>query len=670
MKKFALLSGLTLGVNAVNPVTRVAELLTGMSEQAEKDQKMEEKMFKKYACWFKKTTEEKTQSNAAAEARIEELTLYIDDVKNGRIEFTDERKNLEKEVAETMKALEKNQAIRDQQQADFEAAEEEMNKGITALDSAIATLNEKANLGGSLLAKRFNLRKAVELANGRMSVHDYRWMMHTLDVPEKDWEKLNKDAEFKQKYQARSGKIQAALADMLNTFKSNLEQAIDKNNKAIDSHETLKASLEEQRDNAKQALADMKEENGARGLALADAEAEVDNLTTQVEEDTQYMKEIKDDHDKKKANYKDRQNVRAQEIAAIGKAISILRSDDARDLFKKSFESQGGSNSFMFLQTKKKLFLHRQSAPRKARALALIRSAIRKYGHKGKFIRSLSMMQTSSIAKVIEMIDDMVKDLKDEAEEDAKKKEVCEEDAHNYQKDAWGTSRDTDDNIAKIARLEALIADKKAQIAENQEQIKKVEAQMKEAEDVRADEKREYDSSKKDDEMALDLVDQAKAALTDFYGEFIQVEASQPKVVEGEYAGQTGEGAGVVGLLTMIGQDIEKDIKAADKEEEDSIAEFDKFMKDSQDDIDTMDKVIADAEDAIATADQDRLAEEETKKSNEESIKADTDGYLALRKNCDFYTVNFEARKEMRAQEKDGLLKAKSILQGASESDA
>ena len=37
----------------------------------------------------------------------------------------------------------------------------------------------------------------------------------------------------------------------------------------------------------------------------------------------------------------ERKRLRAEEIKSINEAISILRSDDARDQFGKSFESQG-----------------------------------------------------------------------------------------------------------------------------------------------------------------------------------------------------------------------------------------------------------------------------------------------------------------------------------------
>jgi hypothetical protein len=45
-----------------------------------------------------------------------------------------------------------------------------------------------------------------------------------------------------------------------------------------------------------------------------------------------------------KKSWTTRSALRSNELAGIAKAIAIMRSDDARDLFKKSFESQGYAN--------------------------------------------------------------------------------------------------------------------------------------------------------------------------------------------------------------------------------------------------------------------------------------------------------------------------------------
>merc|ERR1712227_1196742 len=113
---------------SVNPITRVAELLQGLSKKIEEDGKAEAKLFTAYKCWYKQTTADKTQSNEEAAARIETLTIFIDDVENGRIEFTSERQDREKELASIIEQMEKAKALREQEKADFEAAKDEMTK--------------------------------------------------------------------------------------------------------------------------------------------------------------------------------------------------------------------------------------------------------------------------------------------------------------------------------------------------------------------------------------------------------------------------------------------------------------------------------------------------------------------------------------------------------------
>merc|ERR1719321_1707817 len=77
-----------------------------------------------------------------------------------------------------------------------------------------------------------------------------------------------------------------------------------------------------------------------------ESQAEVDALKEQVSNDEKFIKQTETAFAEKKEEWKDRQKLRAQEIEAIEKAISILHSDDARDNFKKSFASQG----YLFLQ--------------------------------------------------------------------------------------------------------------------------------------------------------------------------------------------------------------------------------------------------------------------------------------------------------------------------------
>merc|ERR1719453_990877 len=74
------------------PTSRVVTLLQGLSKEIAEEGKKEEDLYEAFVCWGNKVITEKTKSNAAAQARIDELEAYLDDVKSGKIEFTTERR--------------------------------------------------------------------------------------------------------------------------------------------------------------------------------------------------------------------------------------------------------------------------------------------------------------------------------------------------------------------------------------------------------------------------------------------------------------------------------------------------------------------------------------------------------------------------------------------------
>merc|ERR1719310_1320871 len=324
---------------------------------------MEEGLYEDYVCWGKSIINQKTDSNAAADARIGELATYIADLDSGRIELTSERADLEKEIAELMSDMEQATALRKKENADFEEAEDEMKKAIAALKSAIDTLDEatKDHKDGVLLAVRARLqgaaqnggmaelaahqaalKQAVELGERFLGKADSPFLKRVLlgDVPKVDWKKLNRKATFKMAYKARSFKIQGVLKKMHQTFPINLKDATDKENDAQADYDKLMEGKQGQLDAAQKALNKMESENGAKGMSRQDSVDERDDLKKQVADDTKFIAQTEKSLAEKKKSWKVRSELRAGEIAAINKAIYILHNDDARDLFKKSFASQ------------------------------------------------------------------------------------------------------------------------------------------------------------------------------------------------------------------------------------------------------------------------------------------------------------------------------------------
>merc|ERR1719159_452982 len=204
---------------------------------------------------------------------------------------------------------------------------------------------------------------------------------------------------------------------MTATFKDNRDSATEAEETAQTNFDALMSSKNEQLSATKQALLDKSKEKGARSESLATSNEEKEDREEQNERDEVFLADTKDACQKKADDWDLRKKMRSEEIAAIGEAISILRSDDARDTFKKSFESQE-EQSFVQTHSSKKKKHHTK------RSLAL--SAIRRAVLKSKDTR-LDLLVTmladkdplkeamdamgDPFAAVIESIDQMLADL-------------------------------------------------------------------------------------------------------------------------------------------------------------------------------------------------------------------------------------------------------------------
>jgi len=673
----------------LSPISRVVELLKGLADQAEKEGKKEEDLYETFVCWAKTVIDTKTGTNAAAETRIDELETYIADLEAGRIELTSERVDLEKEIKGLLQELESMEAQRNKEHEDFEQAEKEMKQAIAALEKAVKVLGEatKDHKEGTLLQAKVDLsegfaertaeaaalQQAVELGERFLGKGDALFLRRVLtgEVPKADWKKLNRKATFKMAYKARSFKIQDVLAKMLDTFETNLKDATAKEKEAQEQYDELSGSKRDQLQEAQQALSKMDGEKGAKAMSKEDAQKEVDALKLQVKNDKKFIAQTAQALEDKKGEWKDRQQLRTGEIAAINKAIGILHSDDARDTFKKSYSSQS------FLQTGSTQKLTATQVLRKAahlsgdRRLALLATSVSKD-------EPLAKADGSHFDKVIKAIDEMIDTLKGEEETDLENKEECEKDRADDTRSAIKAARTMDEHTDMITELKNRIAEIVENIAENKKEIKGLQEELKEAEKERKDANQVWKNNNKDDKAAAALVVKARDVLAKFYKDndlmFVQkkmdpIKAGEappppPSTWESPYGGKTEESTGIIAILDMIKEDIEKDGAKAKSEEDADQKAFDEFKKNTEaqisalnDSNNSLEGEKGDKEDAVSDNKKDRLAQKNELDATLKKISDATPG-------CDYLTINYDVRLKNRQIEIDGLVKAKAILQG------
>jgi len=675
---FALAGFQPAQANAINPITRVVELMEGLIKKIETDGKAEEDLFDKYVCWFKTVTSAKASTNAEATERIASLSAYVDDIKSGRIEFTNERKDLETEIEKLNTEIETATKMREHEAEDYAAAKDEMEKAITALKKAVDVLGS-ATAKGSLTSVAFDVRRAVDLGRNFLSKEDSEFLEQALDggKPEVDWNKLNKKATFKKSYKARSLKIQELLSDMLQTFEDNLADAGKKEEDSKSSFEILMSSKKSQLGASQDALSAGEGEGTARVLAKDEAEMELGSLKEQIKTDEGYIKETKVAMKDMLAEWKERKRLRSEEIASISKAIEILRSDEARDTIASSMKSQTGG---FFLQT--------AGCSAKKRATKVMKKLLAmstKHNDPRLSMLAVKVHLTTGgkFDAVVAEVMKMISDLHEEADEDLKTKETCETDRMSNTKTAKKAAQAMDDQTAHINRKKADLEAFNKEIAGIVAHIKELRLQLEEAAIQRRKEQLEYEAAKATDEAAAVLIGKAGDVLAKFYEDNVLALAQtrkaerQPAVAAGEapppppptfaepYGGSKGESNGIQSILAMVKADVEKDIKLATEEEETAKKDYAAFKSETESLIEELtvqktdlDGQVGDAESSISDAKKERADKKQT--------LDDTMAFLrSIAPSCDYMAVNFELRKQNREAEIDGLAEAGASLGGA-----
>merc|ERR1719174_3147138 len=234
-----------------------------------------------------------------------------------------------------------------------------------------------------------------------------------------------------------------------------------------------------------------------------------------------------------------------------------------------------------------------------------------------------------------------------------------------------------DDQTAYIERKQEFIADLDKKIADAEQEMEDLARELQEARDQRALEKTAYEGNKAADESAVGLIEQTMAVLSKFYEDNGLALVQKPEVSAGAapppppqtwsepYGGAKGESNGIQGILGLIKEDVNKDIKVATQEEDDAVKEFEDLESETASTISLLEGEIADFDDQKGQAEQ-AITETESQRQDTKNTLDDTIDFLkGIAPDCDYISVNFEIRKKNRWAERDGLEKAKAILSGA-----
>eukprot|EP00429_Kryptoperidinium_foliaceum_P020321 CAMPEP_0176036340 /NCGR_PEP_ID=MMETSP0120_2-20121206/17997_1 /TAXON_ID=160619 /ORGANISM="Kryptoperidinium foliaceum, Strain CCMP 1326" /LENGTH=420 /DNA_ID=CAMNT_0017369727 /DNA_START=76 /DNA_END=1334 /DNA_ORIENTATION=+ len=419
MKRFAAASALLLGAaladgrSAVTPVQKVIELLENMMAKGKQEKHEEQVQFAAYKQFCDDTTVDKKRAIKEAEETIEVLKADIQ-------KYTSDAQELTKEIAEhdadiatwtgDKKAATNVRAI---EKADYETLHKDYSESVDALLRAVAVLKKQAHdrPQASSLTQVSRLSSMRLIPNEAKKAIDLFLMQGAQDP-----EGLEVSAPEAAGYEFRSHGIIEMLEKLHDKFvdeRTALEKAEMNSKHAFDMLiQDLTAQVE-------QATADRgeKAETKAKKLqAKADAEGDLSDTTSTKAADEKYLSDLEATCQQKASDFESRQQLRAEEIEAIEKAVEILSSDAVKGNSEKYLPS--------FAQKRGTALAHLR-AKRSGEPQERVAEFLRARGESlnSRVLSALAVrVADDPFAKVKKMIKDLIVRFMEEANEEAEHK--------------------------------------------------------------------------------------------------------------------------------------------------------------------------------------------------------------------------------------------------------
>jgi len=647
---------------SVTPVQKVIQLLDNMLAKGKSEKHAEQVQFAAYKQFCDDTSVEKKRAISEATEAIEVLKADIGKYTSDAAQLTKEIAGHDEDVSVWTGDKKAATKVREIEKADYDALHKDYSESVDALQRAIAILKKQAYdraQAPASLAQLKDLQKLTLIPKEAKKAIDLFLMQD-----QEPAEGLDVAAPEAAGYEFQSHGIIEVLEKLEEKFiaeRTDLEKAEMNSKHAYD---MLVQDLTAQVEQAQADRAEKAESKAKKLQAKADAEGDLTDTTSTLKADEKYLSDLTGTCSQKASDFEMRQQLRAEELESIEKAIEILSSSAVSGHAEKYLPS--------LVQNKVKALVQLRASPNSA----LQRRAADYLMTQGHHLQShvLSALAThiadDPFAKVKKMIKDLIVRLMEEANEEAEHKGWCDTELATNEQTRKEKTEAVETLHAEIDELEASIAKLTEDLTELSKAIADLDSAMAEATSLRQKEKADNEQTIKDSQEAQTAVAQALTVLKEFYAKageataLIQSGKQMPEIFDSPYKGMQAENGGVIGMLEVIESDfarLEADTTAAEATAQ---KEYDSFMTESK--VDKAAKT-TDVEHKTAKK-QDESQALTTKNADLEGTQKELDAALAyfdkLKPSCVDAGVSYEDRVARRKEEIESLQEALRILNG------
>jgi len=699
------------GTTSVSAVQKVIQMLTDMNAKAKQEKMDEEVAFAKFHTYC---NDEQSSLNKAIAKDAEDIKMLSAEItkltSDGKV-LGEEMANLGRDVDGWTADQKAQTAQRAKDNEEFLAESQDYGESIDALERAISVLSKQSYDRTGAKAVLLQLSEGETLpAQAKQMVAALIGMMESPDDDGQGSEFMAKAAPEANAYEFQSGSIIDLLKRLRDEFRSKKSDREKEEMNSRHAHDMIMVDLANSISNANKDIGEKTEEKQRKAAKVGEDKKQLAATVRCKDEDDKTLSALKTECAEKIMSFKEKQQLRADEIEAIEKAIEILSSGSV---------SGNAEKHLAFLATSLL-----QTGERKSMTSSTIQG-IRH--HLREFLateanrlhsRGLQLLADQAaadpFAKVKKLIDGMITRLLEEANADAEHEGWCDKE--------MGQSKVTRDKLTEeIDGLDAAVEEGKAsilglgnEIAALTKENADLDAAMAEATVLRTEEKAKNAETIADAKEAQTAVQAATAIIKDYYDKALYATAflqSKPALLargvkmdseewkalanphydtgggtqtmdnlrtattgvdkghkEGmqtfgeRYEGQQDEAGGVVALLETILSDfanVQADTEASEVQSQRAFEDFmteskrNRAVKSKKVEMDTADKAAAEAKLRDDIGDM---------KSTQDELLAADRYHAKLVPQCIDKGMTWDQRAKAREEEITSLREALSIL--------
>jgi len=676
-----------LEAHGANPIRKVVRLLQDMEKKITSEGEEGEELYKKYMCYCKSGGKDLADQISAAGDKIPAVGLEIEAADKEKAQLDKDVEKAQSDRAEAKATMAEATATREEEAAAFAKEKGEYETNIAAIKKAVDAL--KTGAYGSFLqtGAAATLRKI--LATSGQVLDDA-----AMDMPEM-LSFLTGAQKQSANYAPQSGEVIGILEQLGDEMAKDLSEVVDTESKAIQAYEAVMKAKQKEVALCTETIERKMGRSADLGVSIVTMENDLSDTQKALLEDQKFAEDLKATCANKTSEWEEDTKVRKEELKAIAETIEMLNDDDALELFKATLPSAAAS----FVQ------LEGLDAA-KTRALQILRTAAK--GDQGgmrrlDFIGLALKGKAVGFDKIIKMIDDMVKVIKEEQLADENKKEYCAKEfdltEDKMKKLAWHASNiqkaitDTEDSL-KVAT--EIIEDTTQSIAE-------LDKEVADATELRKKEHEFYLKLTRDDTAAKQLLDLAKNRLFQFYTPQLHTtttttlaredqiytafggtvlaqlatmsrhsKASRhseapppPPEAPAAYSKKAEESTGVIAMIDLLIKDLDTEITQAETDEKNNQEAYDALMKSSAKDRAAHGKALTESVLEKAELEAALKSHKDAEQANNKDTQATSQYEMQLHADCDWLLQYFTMRTDARSSEVDALVNAKAVLSGA-----